>query len=73
MTKVLYRIKNGEDEYLEEREPAANEFEFTCCEQSISFTFTFDNKDAWLTKTEKCCKCGKTFAVKVEGYVDYVI
>ena len=71
MTKVLYRIINGEDEHLEEREFVTDRFEFTCCEQSISFTF--DNKDAGLTKTEKCRKCGKTFAVKVEGYVDYII
>ena len=68
MDRVLYRIKIDDEEYREVIN-VFDGFEFMCCEQVISFNFK--TKEAGLIKNERCSKCGKTFEIEIEEYINY--
>ena len=69
MDRAVYKIRAGNKVKYEEVIPAFDRFKFMCCEQTISFDF--EKKETDLIKTERCNKCGKTFEIKIEEYINY--
>ena len=69
MDRALYKIRIDNKVEYEEAIPAFDEFEFMCCERTISIEFK--EKEVGLRKTEKCCVCGKVFDVVIEEYTNY--
>ena len=68
MDRALYKVITGDKVEYVEAIPAFDEFEFMCCEQTISIDF--EEKEVGLSKSEKCSVCGKLFEVTIEEYIN---
>ena len=63
MDAILCRIREGEEERLEEIALHVGNYTLICCGSEVSFKLDKEKQK------KECKKCGKRIELKVEGYI----